>query len=157
MKIDIKKLKNDIKKAEIIGKHCFERRYNNYIVWKNEAWKTFCEGRGFGRTTKRFAREDGSYKLTINEQGKAFYVDVFHPEDYEIVVTRLYTLRAWLRGKNHRLNPPQNIRDSNRHYRKSDDDGWDMVEHNKDIAEQLIEKYVIIGDEIQNQEAHKAQ
>lgn len=55
--------------------------------------------------------------------------------DYTSYVTSLYTLRAWLRGKLHRLNPPASLRDTNRTYGRPDDDRWDAKAHNGRIAE----------------------
>jgi len=74
-------------------------------------WAEFCEQRGLGRFT--------SYAKTV---------------------TGLYTLRAWHRGKCHRLNPPESIRDFNRtmiEQGRSERLGWDRLEHNKKIAEKI--------------------
>ena len=60
-------------------------------------------------------------------------------------VTGLYTLRAWLRGKLHRHNPPEEIRDFNRTvqeqglpYKLRE---WDATDHNRKIAEKVAEGF----------------
>lgn len=59
--------------------------------------------------------------------------------------TRLYTLRAWLRGKLHRLNPPAEIRDFNRSMletgRPSEVRSWDAREHNERVAMGIAGEY----------------
>lgn len=62
-------------------------------------------------------------------------------------VTGLYTLRAWLRGKLHRHNPPEEIRDFNRTVKEQ---GlpyklreWDATEHNRKIAEKVAEGFMV--------------
>lgn len=58
-------------------------------------------------------------------------------------VTALYTLRAATRSKLHRLNPPANIRDYNRHLLESGGVAkeWYASEHNRAIAEGMAAKY----------------
>ena len=64
---------------------------------------------------------------------------------YEAHVTGLYTLRAWLRGRMHRKNPPAGIRDFNRTMEEQGRDArmqWDMEEHNRSLAEKTAERYL---------------
>ena len=64
---------------------------------------------------------------------------------YEKHVTGLYTLRAFLRGRMHRRNPPAEIRDFNRSREQSGGTmrlKWNMEEHNRDLAEETAERYL---------------
>lgn len=97
--------------------HSAERSY------REGKWAEFCEARGLGR---RFG-------------GGQFW-----PAPYVATVTSLYTLRAWTRGKCHRQNPPENIRDFNRTMEEQgrpERMGWDMEEHNKKIAEAVVPRF----------------
>lgn len=88
-------------------------------------WADFCKPRGLGHTI-----------------GGRFW-----PTDYAKFVTGLYTLRAWLRGKHHRKNAPEEIRDFNRSMVQSGRERlcqtWDEKEHNREVAEHAAERYMI--------------
>ncbi len=60
-------------------------------------------------------------------------------------VTALYTLRAWVRGRLHRTQPPRPLRDAYR------DMGltlsWDAKQHNRTEAERAAERYRLAEDE----------
>jgi hypothetical protein len=64
-------------------------------------------------------------------------------------VTGLYTLRAWLRGKLHRLNPPAPIRDFNRSMRATGrvELEWDAAKHNRELAEKYAPKFPVKVDD----------
>ncbi len=65
---------------------------------------------------------------------------------YENHVTGLYTLRAYLRGKMHRQNPPAPIRDFNRTMEETGSNEritWLMEEHNRILAEKTAKEYVL--------------
>ena len=55
--------------------------------------------------------------------------------------TELYTLRAWLRGKLHRKNPPEHLRHLARDLGK--EITWDAKEHAREIAERVGKRYQI--------------
>lgn len=73
----------------------------------------------------------------------------------QCVATELYTLRAFLRNKNHRLNPPDYIRDCNASMRqtgrKEPYKSWSADKHNKRIAEKNMSKYSILEHEVQSE------
>lgn len=56
-------------------------------------------------------------------------------------MTCLYITRAWHRGKLHRTNPPQSIRDRNRSLGLPDDHGWDAWKHATAIAEKIMQSF----------------
>lgn len=66
---------------------------------------------------------------------------------YEDYVTGLYTLRAFLRGRMHRKNPPEPLRGMHRSMiengsRAPDSEiMWDMHAHNEKIAQKVAESY----------------
>jgi len=86
-------------------------------------WKKWCEARGLGRR----------------------YGEYFYASSYEDHMTSLYTLRALLRGRMHRKNPPPEIRDFNRSMRDNNTPGWqlgwDMEEHNRKVAMSVVPHY----------------
>lgn len=63
--------------------------------------------------------------------------------DLKAKVTKLYTLRAWNRGKLHRLNPPEALRQTQAHSISEGFDiiEWDATKHNKKIAEAIAPQY----------------
>ncbi len=70
---------------------------------------------------------------------------------YEDHVTGLYTLRACLRGRTHRKNPPACIRDFNRTMEETgrpDRMKWNMEEHNQRIAEAAAQPYLPKEEEV---------
>lgn len=75
------------------------------------------------------------------------YMDRFPGTNYRAVetLTGLYTLRAWLRGKLHRLNPPAQIRDYNRAMRETGrvEQEWDAAKHNRELAEKWAPKFPV--------------
>lgn len=84
------------------------------------------------------AYRNGTWREYAKENG-------FSPWNYAGHVTGLYTLRAWLRGRLHRHNPPEEIRDFNRTvqeqglpYKLRE---WDATDHNRKIAEQVAERF----------------
>jgi len=71
---------------------------------------------------------------------------------YEEYVTGLYTLRAYLRGKMHRQNPPAPIRDFNRTMEETGSRErmtWLMEEHNRILAEKTAKGYLLQEQEEQ--------
>lgn len=87
-------------------------------------WSEWCKKRGLGRTYSGGGR--------------------FYPEDYADHMTKLYTLRAWLRGRMHRKNPPEEIRGFNRSMEENGDShriSWDMEDHNQKVAESMARSY----------------
>jgi hypothetical protein len=90
--------------------------------------------------TVETAQRSGTWATYAKENGLGKqYSSFFYPTFYSTYATGLYTLRAWLRGKLHRQNPPEEIRDFNRtvqeqglSYKLKE---WDSTEHNKKIAE----------------------
>jgi len=65
-------------------------------------------------------------------------------------VTALYTLRAWSRGKLHRKNPTQSMRDRASHYKIPPEDpgiGWNAEQHNGGIAEQVATRFQLTSKE----------
>ena len=89
------------------------------------AWSTWCQERGLGR----------SYTYSASSG--------FYPDPYEDHMTKLYTLRAWLRGRIHRRNPPESIRAYNRDMvaHGASPREWDMKQHNWEIAEAMSQRY----------------
>lgn len=87
------------------------------------------------------AQREGKWREFCKDRGLSQYTN--HPK----FVTGLYTLRAWLRGKLHRQNPPEEIRDFNRTMIETDRrhlcQTWDAKEHNRKIAERMAEGYHI--------------
>lgn len=84
------------------------------------------------------AKREGKWSEFCKDRGMRF-------ADYARFVTGLYTLRAWLRGKLHRQNPPEEIRDFNRTVQEQ---GlpyplreWDATEHNRKLAEKIADGY----------------
>lgn len=70
--------------------------------------------------------------------------------DYAAHVTGLYTLRAWVRGRIHRLGPPGPIRDFNRAVRQGLVHGgcaipWNRLEHNRHVAHEVAGRYRTAG------------
>lgn len=63
--------------------------------------------------------------------------------DLKARITKLYTLRAWNRGKLHRLNQPESLRQSKEHSISQGFDviEWDATKHNKEIAEDIAPQY----------------
>jgi hypothetical protein len=53
--------------------------------------------------------------------------------------TALYTLRAWVRGRLHRTQPPRELRDSSAALGVPLE--WDAKEHNRKLAEQVAPRY----------------
>jgi len=70
----------------------------------------------------------------------------YSPWRYADVVTGLYTLRAWGRGRLHRKNPPAHVRDYNRSMRETGREKlcteWDAEEHNRKLAERVGQQYL---------------
>ena len=62
-------------------------------------------------------------------------------------MTKLYTLRAFSRGRMHRKNPPPEIRDYNRSMICNGEPflqrEWDMWEHNRMVAESVAPDYAM--------------
>ena len=91
-------------------------------AYRSGSWKSWCESRGLGTVF-----------------GSAFW-----PTPYADHMTGLYTLRAFLRGRMHRRNPPAPLRDF---HRSMLDEGiahelkWDMEDHNRKLAERFVESY----------------
>ena len=92
-------------------------------AYRSGQWKSWCESRGLGRK----------------------WSDSFWPTPYADHMTGLYTLRAFLRGRMHRRNPPAQVRDFNRSMLHNDTPGWQMSwsmeEHNRKIAEGVAASY----------------
>lgn len=68
------------------------------------------------------------------------------PLEYRRYVTALYTLRAYLRGRIHRHNPPPEVRDYNRSLRANPNPygepmHWNRLEHNRAVALQTATRY----------------
>lgn len=87
---------------------------------KTKDWKQWCKDRGFGT----------SHSTYFFAPNKAKHM------------TCLYTLRALLRGKDHRLNPPNYLRDHNRSLGYPLNKGWNKEEYNLDQAEKVVENYL---------------
>lgn len=88
------------------------------------------------------AQCSGTWAIYAKENGIGRQISKwFFPTSYSTYATGLYTLRAWLRGKLHRKNPPEKIRDFNRTVQERDLKyklkEWDATEHNKKIAEEF--------------------
>lgn len=99
-------------------------------------WEKYTKERGLGRQMSKW----------------------WHAVSYEDHVTGLYTLRAYLRGRIHRKNPPACIRDFNRTMEetgRSDRMKWDMEEHNQRVAEAAAQPYLPEEEEdsVQQKEA----
>jgi len=91
-------------------------------AYRSGSWKSWCESRGLGRK----------------------WSDSFWPVPYATHMTGLYTLRAFLRGRMHRKNPPAPIRDFHRSMLEEGREHeliWDMEKHNRDIAERIAASY----------------
>ena len=89
------------------------------------------------------AAEDAHRDGTWSEYAKTNGIRVWN---YAGHVTGLYTLRAWLRGRLHRQNPPEQIRDFNRTMEEQDRPArldWDATEHNRKIAVKVAEAFMI--------------
>jgi hypothetical protein len=68
------------------------------------------------------------------------------PLEYRRYVTALYTLRAYLRGRLHRNNPPPEVRDYNRAARQDPSlqrgpMWWNRLEHNRELALRTAPRY----------------
>jgi len=93
-------------------------------AYRGSSWDIWCKKRGLGRT-----HSDGGR---------------YYPADYVDHMTSLYTLRAFLRGRMHRENPPEEIRDFNRSMQENGSEhrlSWDMEEHNRKIAQKASSQY----------------
>ena len=92
---------------------------------REATWTAWCQERSLGRSYTYSGRSG------------------FYPDQYEGHMTKLYTLRAWLRGRIHRKNPPENIRAYNRDMVASGASPiqWDMKQHNWEIAEEMSRRY----------------
>ena len=84
------------------------------------------------------AQRDGTWQR--------YAIDRDLPLEYRRHVTALYTLRAYLRGRIHRRNPPPEIRDYN-HAARAEPDllsplmRWNRLEHNRDVALRIAARY----------------
>ncbi len=86
------------------------------------------------------ANRTGEWKTWATGRGKHRWAPQYAP-----YMTSLYTLRAFLRGRMHRKNPPAHLRDFHRSMvqtgRRTGEVEWDMEAHNRRIAEQIAESY----------------
>ena len=92
-------------------------------AYRSGSWKSWCESRGL------VTRWSGG----------------FWPTPYADHMTGLYTLRAHLRGRIHRKNPPAPIRDFHRSMLELGEKHelkWDMEKHNRELAEKFAEPYL---------------
>ena len=118
--INIEKLVSDIKTAE--------------EAHRGTGWDIWCSKRGLGTTHTK----EGSFRGAGGTAGR------FYPDDYAEHMTSLYTLRAFLRGRMHRKNPPEEIRGYNRSMQENGSEhrlSWDMEENNREIAEKTSARY----------------
>lgn len=93
-------------------------------AYRSGSWKEWCESRGQG--------------IKIGER--------FFPFQYPEKMTVLYTLRAFLRGRMHRRNPPAPLRDFHRSMLEQGQEHelvWDMEEHNRKLAESHAPAYAM--------------
>lgn len=90
-------------------------------------WSEWCRERGLSR----------EYSYTAGGEKRTHYMTPGRASH----MTSLYTLRAQLRSKNHRTNPPPSVRDQNRSLGRPLDHGWDVGEHNLSIAQKVAEAY----------------
>jgi len=101
-------------------------------------------------------QRSGKWNAYTKERGLGQQVSQWWRADsYEEHVTGLYTLRAYLRGRIHRKNPPASIRDFNRTMEETGRPGrmkWDMEEHSRRIAEAVAQRYLIEDDKPAAQE-----
>lgn len=91
-------------------------------AFRSGKWHSWCEARGTGR----------------------IWSGRLYPADYAEHMTGLYTLRAFLRGRMHRQNPPAPIRDFHRSMIENGIEHelkWDMEAHNRRIAEEFSASY----------------
>ena len=93
------------------------------------------------------SRKKGRWSEYAKERGLGRQLSQWwHANSYEDHVTGLYTLRAYLRGKMHRQNPPAAIRDFNRTMEQTGSRErmtWLMGEHNRILAEKTAEGYAL--------------
>lgn len=86
------------------------------------------------------ARRKGEWETWAKEKGKYRWAPQYAPH-----MTSLYTLRAFLRGRMHRKNPPPELRDYHRSMiqtgHRTGELEWDMEAHNRRIAEKIAESY----------------
>lgn len=91
-------------------------------------------------------RRSGKWEKYTKERGLGRQMSQWWwATSYEDHVTGLYTLRAYLRGRIHRKNPPAPIRDFNRTMEETGQPGrmkWNMEEHNQRIAEAAAQPYL---------------
>jgi hypothetical protein len=94
-------------------------------------------------------RRLGKWEKYTKESGLGKQFHQWWPDRYETHVTGLYTLRAWLRGRMHRKNPPAPIRDFNRTMEEQGRASrmeWNMEDHNRKIAEEAAKRYLHSAD-----------
>lgn len=95
------------------------------------------------------AKRSGKWKEYAQQKRTVPWVSGWTDWYYEKYVTGLYTLRAFLRGKMHRQNPPEPIRGFHQsmiQLGERDPDSkpiWDMHEHNENLANKVAEIYVL--------------
>lgn len=95
-------------------------------AYRSGSWYSWCESRGLGQK----------------------WGDRFWPTPYAVHMTGLYTLRAFLRGRMHRKNPPAPLRDFHRSMLETGIEHeliWDMEKYNRDLAEKFSEAYSELG------------
>jgi hypothetical protein len=101
---------------------------------------------------KKIVEDIHAVEREIREHNK-----LFRYENYKLIekATALYTLRASNRNKNHRVNPPEEIRCFNRSMRETGRENrciiWDMEKHNQKVIEKISDEYVILENEIQSE------
>ena len=120
VEVDVERLASDV------------RALKDLFSADKEKWLDWCKERGFG------------YSCVVDEQ------DHFFAEPYALVATGIYTLRAYLRGRLHRMNPPMAIEDFNRTMRAAGKgklcQRWNRLEWNTRIASAYATKYALVGD-----------
>lgn len=94
--------------------------------------------------------DDIHHAEAANRDGawRAYAVAHDLPLEYRRHVTALYTLRAYLRGRLHRHNPPPEVRDYNRSLRANPNPyggpmRWNRLEHNRAVALQAAARYQV--------------
>lgn len=94
----------------------------------HETWRDWCATRGFGRGANGH----------------------FLPFEFSVVATGLCTLRAYLRGRLHRMNPPQDVRDHNRAMREQGRFAelvrWNRIEWNSTTAHKFAAYYPFVAE-----------
>jgi len=83
---------------------------------------------------------------TLKEKLRTKWTKPMGEEQWDLIglraqATELCIFRAWMRGKIHRKNPPQDVRDLARSY--GCEPKWNAEDHAKKIFERVAERYQI--------------